>query len=121
MNKKALGKGLGVFLPDDYGILKDERYAEVDIEEVSANPLQPRMKFDPESIEELARSIKESGVIQPLLVVPEGETLQDHRRGTAMAGGPEGRAEKNPCPDPANTHENASSRFPWSRTFTGRT
>jgi len=76
MTKKALGKGLGVFLPDDYGILKDERYAEVDIEEVSPNPLQPRMRFDPGSIEELARSMRESGVIQPLLVVPEGETYK---------------------------------------------
>jgi len=71
MTKKALGKGLGVFLPDDYGILKDERYAEVDIEAVLPNPSQPRLKFDSRSIEELAKSIKESGIIQPLLVVPE--------------------------------------------------
>jgi len=76
MTKKALGKGLGVFLPDDYGILKDERYAEVDIEEVSPNPLQPRMRFDPGSIEQLALSMRESGVIQPILVVPEGETYK---------------------------------------------
>ncbi len=76
MTKKALGKGLGVFLPDDYGILKDERYAEVDIEEVSPNPLQPRMRFDQGSIEELALSMRESGVIQPILVVPEGETYK---------------------------------------------
>lgn len=76
MMKKALGKGLGVFLPDDYGILKDERYAELDIEEVSPNPLQPRMRFDQGSIEELARSMRESGVIQPILVVPEGETYK---------------------------------------------
>jgi len=73
MTKKALGKGLGVFLPDDYGILKDERYAEVDIQEVSPNPLQPRMRFDPASIEELSRSMKETGIIQPILVVREGE------------------------------------------------
>jgi ParB family chromosome partitioning protein len=73
MTKKALGKGLGVFLPDDYGILKDERYAEVKIDEIIPNPLQPRLKFDSGSIEELARSIKETGVIQPLLVSPEGD------------------------------------------------
>lgn len=76
MTKKALGKGLAVFLPDDYGILKDERYAEVDIEEIVPNPMQPRMKFDPDSIEELARSMKESGVIQPILVVPEGQAYK---------------------------------------------
>lgn len=76
MTKKALGKGLDVFLPDDYGILKDERYAEVNIEQVSPNPLQPRMSFNPVSIEELALSMRESGVIQPILVVPEGESYK---------------------------------------------
>jgi ParB family chromosome partitioning protein len=76
MTKKALGKGLAVFLPDDYGIIKNERYAEVDIEEVVPNPLQPRLKFEPRSIEELALSIRETGVIQPILVVPEGESYK---------------------------------------------
>jgi len=76
MTKKALGKGLGVFLPDDYGILKDERYAEVDIEDVRPNPLQPRLKFDSKSIDELAQSVKESGIIQPILVVPDGENYK---------------------------------------------
>jgi ParB family chromosome partitioning protein len=76
MTKKALGKGLSAFLPDDFGILKDERFAEVDIEEVRPNPRQPRMKFDQEAIDQLAASIKETGVIQPLLVVPE----EDHYR-----------------------------------------
>ncbi len=73
MTKKALGKGLAVFLPDDYGIIKNERYAEVNVDDVVPNPLQPRMKFDLQSIEELARSIQETGVIQPILVVPEGD------------------------------------------------
>lgn len=76
MMKKALGKGLGVFLPDDYGILKDERYAELDVEDISPNPLQPRMRFEQSSIEELARSMRENGVIQPILVVPEGDTYK---------------------------------------------
>jgi ParB family chromosome partitioning protein len=76
MTKKALGKGLGVFLPDDYGIIKNERYAEVDIDEVVPNPQQPRLKFDPRSIDELAQSIRGSGVIQPILVVPEGDTYK---------------------------------------------
>jgi len=76
MTKKALGKGLSAFLPDDFGILKDERFAEVDIEDVRPNPRQPRMKFDPQAIEELAASIRETGVIQPILVVPE----EDHYR-----------------------------------------
>lgn len=60
-------------MPDDYGILKDERYAEVEIELIVPNPAQPRLRFDPRSIEEMARSIKESGVLQPILVVPEDD------------------------------------------------
>lgn len=76
MKKKALGKGLEAFLPDDFGILKEERYAEVEMERVMPNPHQPRMKFNESSIEELARSIRESGVLQPILVVPEGNNYK---------------------------------------------
>ena len=72
MKRKALGKGLKAFIPEDYRILKEERYADLDIEQLKPNPLQPRLKFDQESIDELARSIKESGVLQPIIVVSEG-------------------------------------------------
>lgn len=72
MKKQALGKGLKAFLPDDYGILKEEKYVEVDVEDLKPNPLQPREDFDPESLEELARSLRETGVLQPIVVVPEG-------------------------------------------------
>jgi ParB family chromosome partitioning protein len=73
MSKKALGRGLGAFIPDEFSILKEERYAEVEIQEVRPNPLQPRMRFDDQSIEELAQSIKESGIVQPVLVAPEDD------------------------------------------------
>lgn len=72
MKKKALGKGLKAFIPEEYGILKEERYADLDIDQLKPNPLQPRFKFNPESIEELSRSIKESGILQPIVVVAEG-------------------------------------------------
>lgn len=74
MTKKALGKGLGAFIPEEFGILKEDRYAEVEIEKVRPNPQQPRTMFDDQSIDELARSIRETGIIQPVLVVPE----EDH-------------------------------------------
>jgi ParB family chromosome partitioning protein len=72
MKRKALGKGLKAFIPEEYSILKEERYADLEIEQLKPNPLQPRLKFDKESIDELARSIKESGVLQPVIVVSEG-------------------------------------------------
>ena len=37
MKKKALGKGLKAFLPDDYGILKEEKFIELDIEQLKPN------------------------------------------------------------------------------------
>lgn len=73
MKKKALGKGLKAFIPEEYGILKEEKYAELDIDQLKPNPLQPRLKFSQDSIEELSRSIKESGVLQPIIVAPEGD------------------------------------------------
>ncbi len=74
MSKKALGKGLGAFIPSEFGILKDERFAEVEIDEIRPNPFQPRLRFDDQPIEELAQSIRESGIVQPILVTPE----EDH-------------------------------------------
>ena len=71
MTKKALGKGLGAFIPEEFGIIKEERYAELDVVQLKPNPLQPRTRFDEASIDELARSIRESGIVQPVLVVQE--------------------------------------------------
>jgi len=73
MSKKALGKGLGAFIPDEFSILKDERFAELDLEEIKPNPFQPRTKFDDQTIDELAQSIKETGIVQPVIVAPEDD------------------------------------------------
>ena len=73
MNKKALGKGLGAFIPDEFSILKDERFAELDLEDVKPNPFQPRMKFVDQTIDELAQSIRETGIVQPVIVTPEAD------------------------------------------------
>ena len=71
MNKKALGKGLSAFIPEEFGIIKEERFVELDIDQISPNPTQPRTRFEDQGIEELAQSIKESGIVQPIVVVPE--------------------------------------------------
>ncbi len=76
MTKRGLGKGLGAFIPEEFGILKEDRFAEVEIEKVRPNPQQPRTIFDEQAIDELSKSIKETGIIQPILVVPE----EDHYR-----------------------------------------
>jgi ParB family chromosome partitioning protein len=76
MTKKALGKGLKAFLPEEYGILKEERFLDIDVDRLKPNPLQPRTKWDPESLEELAQSIRETGILQPVVVVPDEDNYR---------------------------------------------
>ncbi len=71
MKKRALGKGLEAFLPEEYGILKEERFAELDIDQLKPNPDQPRTHFDPVALQELALSIRGTGILQPMVVVPQ--------------------------------------------------
>jgi len=73
MKKKALGKGLKAFLPEEYGILKEERLLDLEIEKIKPNPDQPRHQFDPDALKELAASLRETGILQPLVVVPDKE------------------------------------------------
>src|SRR5512139_4063410 len=83
--RKALGKGLGALIPDlpDKQEGKSEGMLLVDLDEIRPNPLQPRRSFDQEKIEELAASIRENGILQPLIVkkVREGfELIAGERR-----------------------------------------
>ncbi|MFC2160335.1 ParB/RepB/Spo0J family partition protein [Acidobacteriota bacterium] len=73
MKKQALGKGLKAFLSEEYGILKEDRYAELEMDKLRPNPNQPRTKFDPVSLAELAQSIQEAGILQPIVVVPNND------------------------------------------------
>ncbi|MCX7885122.1 MAG: ParB/RepB/Spo0J family partition protein [Caloramator sp.] len=75
--KSALGRGLGALIPeinDSKGI--ENNITEIDINEIMPNEEQPRKKFDEENIKSLAESIKEHGIIQPILVRKEGEFYQ---------------------------------------------
>ncbi|MBU3914549.1 ParB N-terminal domain-containing protein, partial [bacterium] len=69
--RKALGRGFGALLKsvDEYTSQdKGSGVFEVDIEEISVNPKQPRRNIDEVKLQELAQSIKTRGVIQPILV-----------------------------------------------------
>jgi ParB family chromosome partitioning protein len=72
MQKQALGKGLGALIPD-LSLLDDkEKQAlgimELEIDRIIPNEYQPRKVFNDERLQELAASIREQGVIQPILV-----------------------------------------------------
>ncbi|HLI49555.1 MAG TPA: ParB/RepB/Spo0J family partition protein [Chthonomonas sp.] len=67
MAKRGLGRGLAMLLPEAADIPQGQ-VREIDISEILPNPYQPRTLFDPVALEELAQSIREHGVLQPILV-----------------------------------------------------
>lgn len=81
-NRRALGKGLEQLFDLDnlnvnnvsdfekqmYEDAKNEEVVELDVNELRPNPYQPRTIFDEEALKELADSIKENGVFQPIIV-----------------------------------------------------
>jgi len=87
MSRKALGKGLDALIPgagEDAepasGVGTEARrpgnagvVTRIQIRSIEPNPLQPRKDFDRESLEELADSIRQKGVLQPILVRAAGE------------------------------------------------
>lgn len=64
--RKGLGKGLEALLSDN--LVEGAGISEIDISLISSNPFQPRRDFDEEKLAELASSIKEHGLIQPIIV-----------------------------------------------------
>ena len=74
MNRKALGKGINALIPDfEMGVPETPakgsvKATELLIDEISPNRFQPRKYFDDEKLEELVASIRENGVLQPVVV-----------------------------------------------------
>lgn len=82
MMKRALGRGLGALLPPTEPE-DTTRLRELPVESLVPNPQQPRKSFDARALEELAISIRTSGLLQPLVVRPRGsqyEILVGERR-----------------------------------------
>ena len=73
---KRLGKGLGALLDVDNELIstgEGSRLLELDILEIDVDKNQPRTEFDQDKLKELAESIKEHGIIQPIIVRKSGE------------------------------------------------
>lgn len=95
VKKSVMGRGMSALIPKKP--LKTDQSDEekvffyANINNLRPNPKQPRKNFDPEKIKELSRSIKEHGIIQPLIVHPEekGYTIVagERRFRAAMAAG----------------------------------
>jgi len=77
MAKKALGKGLDALISGTLDTEKiEENIISISIENIIPNRFQPRKNFDKNEIEKLARSIKENGIIQPIVVRREGKQYE---------------------------------------------
>ena len=99
--KRGLGRGLGALIPSspsgsgstvvadalltpsrpDLEVLHGEgepvvRYAELPVEQIDPNPRQPRQVFDEEPLDELVFSLREVGLLQPVVVRPHGERFE---------------------------------------------
>lgn len=67
-SRKALGKGLSALIPEADDLAGAGAFFQCPVEAVEPNPYQPRKRFGEEELEELAASVREKGVLTPLLV-----------------------------------------------------
>jgi ParB family transcriptional regulator, chromosome partitioning protein len=73
IKRNALGRGLGALIDDVEATHKIPASNEVPIDEIEANPFQPRTNFDEEALQELTASIREFGIIQPITLRKSGD------------------------------------------------
>jgi ParB family chromosome partitioning protein len=78
MARKALGRGISAIIPDVDTVFDQKKppLVEIDMDRISANPTQPREEFDQQALEELAKSIGERGLLQPVVVRSVGDGFQ---------------------------------------------
>ena len=89
MSKKSLGRGLGALITERESESSEVR--EIMLTDIFPNPSQPRKEFDEDKLQELSQSIIEHGLIQPILVKPEGNRYyiiagERRFRATKLAG-----------------------------------
>ncbi len=96
MSKRGLGKGLGAFFPEGENLVATEAEVEAGVVELSlnlikANPNQPRKDFDEDKLREMAETMANYGVIQPVIVQKRGDSYflvagERRLRAAGMAG-----------------------------------
>ncbi|MET3575881.1 ParB/RepB/Spo0J family partition protein [Bhargavaea ullalensis] len=72
---KGLGKGLNALFPGE-SLKQTENVEQLDLKLLKPNPFQPRKVFDEESLAELTESIREHGVLQPIIVRKKGKKFE---------------------------------------------
>ena len=74
MSKRGLGRGLEALIPMEQK--SEEIVQEIDIKKIIANDRQPRKDFDEQKLDELADSMKQHGVLQPVILRKKGSTYE---------------------------------------------
>jgi ParB family chromosome partitioning protein len=75
--KTGLGRGLESLIPTGESEISKNGINQISVDRISPNPRQPRTRFDAEELDELAASITEHGIIQPLIVT-HGDSVDDY-------------------------------------------
>lgn len=75
---RGLGKGIGALFPTETleELHNEDTIEKIELQKLVVNPFQPRKNFDDEAIEELAQSIVEHGIIQPIVVRKKGKKFE---------------------------------------------
>lgn len=74
--KPVLGRGLSALLPGKDDVPRGTPVGEVEIERLTPSRFQPRRDFSPASLADLAQSIREQGIVQPIVVVRRGDKFE---------------------------------------------
>jgi ParB family chromosome partitioning protein len=76
MSRQALGRGLSALVREEVVLQPGDSLREIDIDLIKPNSEQPRTRFAETALEELAQSIRENGIIQPILLRPDGNGFE---------------------------------------------
>jgi len=68
MSKQRLGRGLRALIPEGEAVMSRPFTQEIRVEEITPNPFQPRRSFDDEKLQQLAESIRQHGLLEPIVV-----------------------------------------------------
>lgn len=76
MSRQALGRGLSALVREEVVVQPGDSLREIDIDLIKPNSEQPRTRFAETALEELAQSIRENGIIQPVVLRPSGNGFE---------------------------------------------
>jgi ParB family transcriptional regulator, chromosome partitioning protein len=72
MSRKVLGRGLNALISNELEVVESQGALELDIDLIQPNPEQPRTRFADSALAELSQSIKQNGIVQPIVVRKKG-------------------------------------------------